>query len=182
MVELERQHMKYVALLRGINVGGNRKVPMAELRHVFENQGFADVSTYINSGNVIFSADIEPCAVDIERAIAEQFGFIVDTLIISQPKLTSIAEALPNEWTNDTEHKSDVAFLFSGIDKPGILSTIGYNPVVESMIYLPGVIITNISRRNQPKSSLLRLMGTPLYRRMTIRNVNTVRKLARLVG
>ncbi len=174
--------MKYIALLRGINVGGNRKVPMAELRQLFEDMGYTDVSTYINSGNVIFSAEAEPNVADIERAMAEHFGFAVDTLIISQPKLTSIAEALPNEWTNDTEHKSDVAFLFSGIDKPGILSTIGYNPVVESMIYLPGAIITNISRRNQPKSSLLRLMGTPLYRRMTIRNVNTVRKLARLVG
>ncbi|MBP7775200.1 MAG: DUF1697 domain-containing protein [Candidatus Saccharimonadales bacterium] len=172
--------MKYVALLRGINVGGNRKVPMAELRHVFENRGFADVSTYINSGNVIFSAGIVPRVTDIERAIAKHFGFAVETLVISQAKLASVAKAIPDEWTNDTEQKSDVVFLFPDIDKPDILSTVGYNPAVESMIYLPGVIITNISRNNQPKSSLLKLVGTPLYQRMTIRNVNTVRKLAEL--
>ncbi len=174
--------MKYVALLRGINVGGNRKVPMAELRKVFENLGFADVSTYINSGNVIFSAEFEPNVADIERAIAEHFGFAVDTLVISQAKLASVAKAIPNEWTNDAVQKSDVVFLFPDIDKPGILSTIGYNSVVESMIYLPGVIIMNISRNNQPKSSLLKLVGTPLYRRMTIRNVTTARKLAGLVA
>lgn len=173
--------MKYVALLRGINVGGNRKVPMAELRHVFENQGFADVSTYINSGNVIFSAAVEPRAADIERAMAEQFGFIVDTLIVSRVKLTSVAQTIPDEWANDAEQKSDVVFLFPDIDTADILATIGYNLTIESMIYLPGAIITNISRNNQPKSSLLRLIGTPLYRRMTIRNVNTVRKLAELV-
>lgn len=174
--------MRYVALLRGINVGGNRKVPMMELRHLFEDMGYTDVSTYINSGNVIFSAAVEPHAADIERAMAEQFGFAVDMLIVSQAKLTSVAGATPDEWTNDAEQKSDVVFLFPDIDTADILAIIGHNPVVESMLYLPGAIITNISRNNQPKSSLLRLMGTPLYRRMTIRNVNTVRKLAALVG
>lgn len=174
--------MKYIALFRGINVGGNRKVSMIELRQLFEDMGYTDVSTYINSGNVIFSAAVEPHAADIERAMAEQFGFAVDTLVISQAKLVSIAEVIPHEWTNDAEQKTDVAFLFPDIDTAGILSTIGYNPAVESMQYMPGVIIMTISRSNQPKSSLLKLVGTPLYRRMTIRNANTVRKLAVLVG
>lgn len=154
---------------------------MMGLRQLFEDMGYTDVSTYINSGNVIFSAEFEPNVADIERAIAEHFGFTVDTLVISQAKLVSIAEAIPDEWSNDAVQKSDVVFLFSDIDKPGVLSTVGYNSVVESMIYLPGVIITNISRNNQPKSSLLKLVGTPLYRRMTIRNVHTVRKLAEMV-
>ena len=52
--------MKYVALLRGVNAGGNRKVPMAELRETFADMDFSDVSTYINSGNVIFSSQSKP--------------------------------------------------------------------------------------------------------------------------
>lgn len=155
---------------------------MIELRRLFEDMGYTDVSTYINSGNVIFSAEVKPNAADLERAIAERFGFAVDTLVISQAKLTSVAEAIPDKWTNDAEQRTDVVFLFPDIDKPDILATIGYNPAVESMLYLPGAIIMNISRINQPKSSLLRLISTSLYQRMTIRNANTVRKLAVLVG
>ena len=52
--------MKYVALLRGVNAGGNRKVPMAELRETFADMDFSDISTYINSGNVIFSSAVLP--------------------------------------------------------------------------------------------------------------------------
>lgn len=173
--------MKYVALLRGINVGGNRKVSMAELRAAFEQMGFTEVSTYINSGNVIFAADSVPDASKIERVLAENFGFEINVLVLNAAEVASVAEAIPNEWLNNTEQKSDVVYLFPDVDSPDIMSKIGYRPEFETIYYLPGALITNVSRQNQPKSSLIKLMGTPLYRRMTIRNVTTARKLALLV-
>jgi uncharacterized protein (DUF1697 family) len=174
--------MKHVALLRGINVGGNRRVPMADLRAVFADMGFTDVSSYINSGNVIFSADTEPNSAEIERVLNSRFGFAIETLVLSAAKVIAVAEAIPSEWLNDSEQKSDVLFLFPDVDSSDVLDNIGYRPEFETIYYVPGALITNVLRQNQPKSSLVKLIGTPLYRRMTIRNITTARKLAALVG
>lgn len=174
-------YMKYVSLLRGINVGGNRKVPMAQLKQVFEGMGFGDVSTYINSGNVIFSAATKPNTATIEQRLALHFGFAIDTLVLSAAELASVADAIPGEWANDTEQKSDVAFLFPDVDSPDIVQTIGHKPDIETMRYVPGALLMNISRQNQSKGSLLKIVSMPLYRRMTLRNVTTVRRLAELV-
>lgn len=154
---------------------------MADLRKVFENLGFTEVSTYINSGNVIFSADVTPSASKIEQILLARFGFTIDTLVLSAVEVMSVAEAIPDEWLNDTEQKSDVLYLFPDIDSPDIIHGIGYRPEFETIHYMPGALISNVTRKNQPKSCLVRLIGTPLYRRMTIRNVTTARKLADLV-
>ena len=172
--------MKYVALLRGINVGGNRTVPMTDLRQVFAGLGFSGISTYINSGNVIFSSSQVPDAAQIEAALKRHFGFTIGTLVLSQVKLASVISAIPSKWANDTAQKSDIAFLFDDADSPDIVKRVGYRSEIETFIYVPGALIMNISRTNQPKGSLLKLVGTPLYRQMTIRNINTVHKLADL--
>lgn len=171
--------MTYVALLRGINVGGNRKVLMAELRQVFAGIGFTDVVTYINSGNVMFRSDIAPDVTLIQKTMEEYFGFATDTLVLSADQLRAIASAIPSEWENNhTDQKSDVCFLFPDVDSPGMLEDLGVRPEFETVVYVPGAILSNVSRENQSKSSLLKIVGTPLYRRMTVRNVTTVRKLA----
>lgn len=70
--------MIYIALLRGINVGGNNKVAMLELRSVFEQAGMKNVTTYINSGNVIFESELSKnkLASMLELAIEQKFGFL----------------------------------------------------------------------------------------------------------
>src|SRR4051795_13619494 len=76
---------RFVALLRGINVGGHRKVPMARLREVLEAAGFEDVATYVQSGNVVLTAPARRAAArvgrDIEAAIEAGFGFPVDVVV-----------------------------------------------------------------------------------------------------
>lgn len=175
--------MNYVALLRRINAGGNRRVPMAELRELFASLGFTDVSTYVNSGNVIFSSTTTPNQTVVENAIENKFGFTVDTLILSADEFLSIANAVPSEWQNDyTDHKSDVCFLFADVDSPDVIDRIAPKSDIETIHYIPGAVLSNVTRQNQPKSSLKRLIGTPLYARMTMRNITTVRKLAELIG
>jgi uncharacterized protein (DUF1697 family) len=179
--------MKYVALVRGINVGGNHRVPKTEFQAVLEGLGFRDVVIYINSGNAVFASDTQPKAADVQAALEKHFGFAIPTLILSADKVKAIAAAIPPEWTNDAPkpdksgQKSDVLYLFDDVNAPDIIEKLGHRPEVETMIYVDGAVLANISRKDQSRYSLLRLMGTPLYRRMTIRNITTAKKLAELV-
>lgn len=174
--------MNYVALLRGINVGGNSKVAMAELKACFERAGFTSVKTYINSGNVLFSASdgAEDIVETIEKHIEATFGFRVAVLIVSVPQLHQIAQVIPADWLNNTEQKTDVVFLWPKVDSPTVIEQIGLNANIEQFKYVPGALVWNISRKNVTKSKLLRIVGTDLYKQMTVRNVNTVRKLVEL--
>ncbi len=86
--------MRYVAFLRGINVGGNKKVPMADLRSCLEKAGFKNVKTLLNSGNVAFDASAADDK-DIRTIIEKQFGFSVDTLVRTQDSLKKIVAEYP---------------------------------------------------------------------------------------
>lgn len=179
--------MRYVVLLRGVNAGGNRRVPKQEFQAVLEKLGFRDVIIYINSGNAIFTSDNAVDENKVQSALEEHFGFTIPTLLISGEKIVEIANSIPHDWANDAPRpdksgqKSDVIYLFDEINTPDILSRIGYKPGIENMIYINGAVLTNITRRNQSKGSLQKLIGTDLYSYMTIRNINTARKLAELI-
>ena len=178
--------MIYVALLRGVNVGGNHRVPKADLQAVLEGLRFRNVRIYLNSGNAVFTSNDRVEAATVQRALEYCFGFAIPTLILPGDKIQRIAEMIPTDWTNDsprpdkTGQKSDVLYLFNDINSPSILNKIGYNSEIEKMIYTDGAIITNISRANQSKGSLQKLIGSSLYSNITIRNINTAKKLAEL--
>ncbi|MCU1579031.1 MAG: hypothetical protein JWP19_1235 [Rhodoglobus sp.] len=86
---------RQVALLRGINVGGNSTVPMATLRVIFAELGCTDVATVLNSGNVVFSGDVTAAA--LEKRIFEETGVSTRVLIVDGPRLRGIVEAMPFE-------------------------------------------------------------------------------------
>jgi uncharacterized protein (DUF1697 family) len=176
--------MRYVALLRGVNVGGNNKVEMAALRSVFEAAGMESVKTYINSGNVIFTSpedDQAQLTVTLEEAIAERFGFPVDILLLDAGRATAIAAAIPATWTNDDFQRCDVLYLWQDVDEPAVVDRLGLDPSVEDVLYTPGAAIRRVDRVNAGKSRLTKVVGTHLYRRITIRNCNTARKLQELL-
>ncbi|MFZ1249784.1 MAG: DUF1697 domain-containing protein [Candidatus Saccharimonadales bacterium] len=174
--------MKYVALLRGINVGGNHRVEMDRLKAVFEAAGYQGVTTYINSGNVVFESVEKPVAAELQKRIAKEFGFEVPLVVVSANTLCRIADSIPDGWQNDTIQKSDVVFLFPAVDDASIVMKLGMNSDIETGVYVPGALLVNIERRHQSRSSMLKVVGTPLYQHMTIRNINTARKLAELVA
>ena len=176
--------MRYVALLRGINVGGNKKVEMKKLKATFERLGYTDVVTYINSGNVVFdtrNTETKKLRNSIEQLMVKDFGFEVPTLVVSADALQPIVKAIPSDWTNDDEWKTDVCFLWEEIDDSTIIEKLGYDETIETMVYIPGVVIWHVSRANQHKSKLVKIVGTKLYTQMTVRNINTVRKLSALL-
>lgn len=176
-------NMIYVALLRGINVGGNHKVEMAQLKILFEGLGCTEVRTYINSGNVIFKDErpintLEPL---IETAIEERFGFKVRIVLRDSQNIAMLCQEIPVDWTNGAEQKTDVMFLWEEVDSPDALSQLVIKPEIERVQYLPGAIIWNIDRENVARGSGVKIIGTDLYKHMTMRNINTVRKLHQLM-
>jgi uncharacterized protein (DUF1697 family) len=174
----------HVALLRGINVGGSNRVNMKELKTVFEAASMQSVKTYINSGNVLFSTNVsDRTALTqlLEQAIAEHFGFPVSVLPRDVNELRDIVNALPEHWTNDETTKCDVMFLWDEVDRPSVLEQLDFDPEVEDVRYTPGAVIRCIARKNATRSRLPRIVGTPLYQRVTIRNCNTARKLLQIM-
>ena len=106
--------MRYVALIRGINVGGKAKLPMADLRAVVTGLGHADVATYIQSGNVIFTSHRHDSATlerEIERAIARETRLEVSVLIRSQAELTAVVAGNPFPESAARPSELHVSFL-----------------------------------------------------------------------
>ncbi len=178
------QVMKYVALLRGINVGGNNKIEMQRLKACFEALGFENVSTYINSGNVIFetSDKSEPKIVSkIEKAIKKEFGFAVRVVVRDNKNIAKLLQATPADWHNNAEQKTDVLFLWDEYCNTKSLELITTNPNVDTLKYIDGAIVWHLEKKNYPKSGMNKFIGTEVYTHMTARNINTLRKLAELM-
>jgi uncharacterized protein (DUF1697 family) len=176
--------MIYVALLRGINVGGKNKVEMRKLKTTFEDVGMGHVTTYINSGNVVFSDNRRKpprIASVLEQAIAADLSLEIKVLIRDLPAIKKVLKALPDEWTTDATMRCDVMFLWEGFDRKDVLEKWTIKPEIEDVKYVPGAVIWRIDRANVTRSRMTKLVGTDLYRGMTIRNSNTVRKLAELM-
>lgn len=176
--------MTYVALLRGINVGGNSKVEMKKLKTVFEELGFTNVRTYINSGNVIFQDgkhSPEALTKKLEKAIEKDIGFAIPTLVKDFNDIKAANEALPDSWINDSTMKCDVMFLWKEVDSKKVLDELPEKKEFEDVKYIPGAVLWRIDRDNVTKSRMLKIIGTKLYSQMTVRNCNTVRKLYSLM-
>lgn len=173
---------RYVALLRGINVGGNNKVEMSKLKTLFTKLGCTDVVTYINSGNVIFDSAEETDALllDIEKALKKLLGFPVRIVLREIKNIRKLASAIPADWTNDTEQRTEVLFLWKEFDSKKTLDLIQQNPGVDRLKYVPGAIVWNLERKDINRSGMRKFIGTAVYKNMTGRNVNTVRKLAEM--
>lgn len=176
--------MRYVALLRGVNVGGANKVSMAELRNVFETEGMTAVDSYINSGNIIFSTEMQHRAELVsllESSLKEHTGLDIDVQLRNEDELAAVVEAIPQEWKNDDSMKCDVVFLQPDVDRAETLEELMPRPGIEDALYIPGVIVWRVDRKDATRSRLTRIVGTPLYGRVTVRNCNTTRKLLELL-
>ncbi len=175
-----------LALLRGINVGGNKKVAMSELKKLFASLGYTTVSTYINSGNVLFKSAATLTgkaraheARLIETALEKHFGFTITVMLRTASELLDLAAHIPKTWANDTEQRTDILFLADAYDSANSIQ-LAKHTAVDTLKYHSGALMWNVSRVQYSKSGLHAFIGSELYKNMTARNVNTVRTLARL--
>ncbi|HVJ20103.1 MAG TPA: DUF1697 domain-containing protein [Polyangiaceae bacterium] len=178
--------MKYVALLRGINVGGNNLIKMAELELCFERQGFGNVSTYIQSGNVIFEAGGGSRAEltnKVERALSTTFGYSAKVVLRSQKQLQQIVTAAPKGFGKQpAKYRTDVIFLKEPLTVALAMKTVLTRPGVDQVHAGRGVLYFSRLVSQASRSLLGKIVGTPVYQNMTIRNWNTTTKLLALMA
>ncbi|HTO14729.1 MAG TPA: DUF1697 domain-containing protein [Edaphocola sp.] len=175
--------MVYVALLRGINVGGHNKVEMKQLKATFESIGLRKVVTYINSGNIIFEDNTKKAAdlvSSIEQAIKTDFLLDIKVILRSFDRLQTICQKLPKDWVKNEIMRTDILFLWDAIDLPNIVEQLPITKI-DNVIYTPGAILWNVLDKNYDNSGMLKLMTSKLSKSMTIRNVNTFRKIFQIM-
>jgi len=172
--------MVYVALLRGINVGGKNRVDMKLLKATFERVGMKSVVTYINSGNIIFideghtKAEIAKL---LEKAIAEEFALNIKVMVRSLADFDPMMAVLPDSWKNNNQMKGDVLFLGEEVDLEEVKNKLIIKPGIDMVIFAPGAILWAVETDKVTKSGLFKIVGTDLYKAMTVRNANTTRKI-----
>ncbi len=162
--------MKYIALLRGINVGGNSLVKMSDLKKSFEDLGFKNVMTYINSGNVIFEGNVK----NISKLPWK-------TVVISEKELKEVIDNAPNSWKKDDLRKY-VAFLLPPVKPEDVLKEITLKEDVDYIDVGKNVLYMSTKLEGISKSSFKDLIKTVSYKSMTMRNFNTVEKLLKLTS
>lgn len=172
--------MVYVALLRGINVGGKNKIDMKMLKDTFIRIGMESVITYINSGNVVFANSKYTKAeitILLQKAILEDFQLDIKVLVRSIKDFEDMMKILPESWKNDEIMRSDILFLWNEIDRETLLGELKIKPQIDTVMYVSGAILWAVDKENTAKSGMQKLVGTSLYKKMTVRNVNTTRKI-----
>ena len=175
----------YVALLRGINVGGNNPVPMAGLRDAFAELGATGVSTYIQSGNVLFDggrAGHDTWVKRLEAHLAERFGYHARVTLRSHEELRAIVDGAPRGFGQDPHaYRSDVVFLLGPSTAPEVVPQMRARDGVDSMTAGDGVVYFERLIARATQSHLSKVVGTPVYREMTIRNWRTTTTLLRML-
>ncbi|MCY3616828.1 MAG: DUF1697 domain-containing protein [Acidimicrobiaceae bacterium] len=174
----------YVALLRGINVGGKNIVRMADLRAAFEDAGYAAVSTYIQSGNVLFDSDEPRASLEhrIEAMLESTFGLSLVVVVRSHRQLRNVVGRAPDSFgaAPDTYH-SDVIFLKTPLSSSQALEAVDLREGVDQAWPGAGVLYFSRLSARLSQSRLSRITSTPQYQSMTIRNWNTTTKLLTLL-
>ncbi len=177
--------MRYVALLRGINVGGKTLVKMAELKACFEHLGFDGVSTYIASGNVLFEADAQDdadLASSIEAALERKLDLPLKVVVLDQQAYARIVAAIPRSWIGNDAVRANVAFVRPGTDASEIVLELDPDPAIEEMTAVDGAVLWATRRDSINRSVVRKLIGAPAYKELTIRNLNTTLKLHDLLA
>jgi uncharacterized protein (DUF1697 family) len=174
----------FVALLRGINVGGNNMISMSALKASFERLGFSDVSTYINSGNILFRtkiADARKLEIKIERMLAADYTLPCKVVVRSADEIASLVKKLPKDWTGDKEWRYNVIFLRHTIDSKDVVVGVKWKPDIEKVTYVPGTLLWCARVKDITKTAMVKLSSQKIFQDMTVRNLNTTRKLHELM-
>jgi uncharacterized protein (DUF1697 family) len=176
---------KFIALLRGINVGGKNKISMPELKTVLEDIGYKDVITYINSGNVIFSSNdnnLEEIRSKCELAIMDNFNLNIIVTIISAKNFSVALQNAPDWWDKNPQSKHNAIFVIPPATVTEILEQVGIaKPEYEQVGYHGQVIFWSAPIETFSRTRWAKIVGKPAYNSVTIRNANTTKKLLQLL-
>ena len=174
----------FVALLRGVNVGGNNMISMSSLKKSFETMGFTHVMTYINSGNIIFKtkeADPRKLEKRIEQMLAKEYELDSKVVVRSLPEMANLVQSLPPRWNGDTSWRYNVMFLRHTIDSEEILTELPAKDDIEEICYRKGTVLWCVQASEANRTNMHKLPSKKIFKDMTVRNHNTTRKLYELM-
>ena len=176
---------RFVALLRGINVGGNNLIRMPELKSCFEKQGLRDVVTYIQSGNVLFSAPAAGGAKltsQLEHTLARTFNYKATLVLRNRRQMEDIVGRAPARFGEaPASYRYDVIFLKEPLTAAVAIETVPVKDGVDEVCTGPGVLYFSRLVSKAAESRLSRVVSLPIYKSMTIRNWNTTTKLTEMM-
>lgn len=173
----------FVCLLRGINVGGNNMISMSSLKTSFERMGFTDVTTYINSGNIIFRAkggDARKLETKIERMLEREYKLGCKVVVRSFAEIAALVKSLPKTW-NDERWKYNVIFLRHSIDSEDVVDRLNARRDIEEVVYRPGTLLWSAKVSDVSRTAMQKLPGQKIFQEMTVRNLNTTKKIYELM-
>lgn len=170
-----------MALLRGINVGGNNLIPMAELRAAVAATGARDVATYIQSGNVLFDGagrDAASWSATLEATLAERFGLPLRVVVRSHADLRAIVDGAPAGFGAEPDRfRSDVMFLRPPAAPDEVVGALVPKAGVDRLAAGDSVVYFERLAARAAQSALSKIIGLPVYQHLTIRNWRTTTRL-----
>jgi uncharacterized protein (DUF1697 family) len=178
--------VQYLALLRGINVGGKNIIKMADLKASFESMGFSDVRTYIQSGNVVFvtsEKDNAKLTDRIEKALSKRFNYTSRLVLVAHPEMKKIVAGAPKGFGDDPDtYRYDVIFLKEPLTPAKAMEQVSVREEVDQAYKGKYVLYFSrlVSRATQ--SHLNKIILLPMYQNMTIRNWNTTTRLLAIMN
>ena len=176
--------MKYVLLLRGINVGGKNKVAMSDLKDMISKLGYENVITYINSGNIIFETNDNKEIVRVKIShMLETFPFSINKVILTQEEYLDEISNLP-EWWSEELFRKDVLFYSDEVDYSVMKERIKIMPLNDEMVHFGkrAVFWGKCNEKNYLSTSYHKLlMKESFYKSITIRNAKTFEKIIELL-
>ena len=180
--------MEYVALLRGINVGGKNKVVMSELREQIAAAGLVNVRTYINSGNLLFEAEADiPCedvAQAIEQVLELRYDFPIHLALLTAQDYLAQLDELPDWWYGEVARR-DALFYTRGLDRGHVRERIEAMELGDEAVYFGehAVFWGKFDEKSFLKTAYhKRLLREDFYRQVTIRSGSTVEKIAAMLS
>jgi uncharacterized protein (DUF1697 family) len=180
-----RTESRHIALLRGINVGGNNIIKMFDLRACFEAMGFTGVATYIQSGNVIFSsrpASKTKLTKLIEKELSDKFGYASSVVLISAKEMELVVAQAPSGFgTRPEQYRYDVLFVKEPLTAEAALDHVTTKPGVDQVQSGGHALYFRRLISKAAQSHLSKLTQRPVYKNLTIRNWNTTTKLLAMI-
>lgn len=178
--------VNYLALLRGVNVGGNGLISMPSLRQTLTNSGLDNVRTYIQSGNILFTsaiADRNKLSKIIHDCIAANFNLDVALVLFTKDEWQIVIDEAPSWWGTDPEWKHNLIALLPPTSVTETIEAIGVlKPDIEAVQAGNGVVYQSMSFKLFGHTTTGKLAANPIYKKMTIRNYNTATKLLALLN
>jgi uncharacterized protein (DUF1697 family) len=175
--------VKYVALLRGINVGGNAVIRMADLRKLVEGCGFNDVRTFIQSGNILFSSDEKDPAAVSSRLESCLSGHLAHSgiIVLTHAGFRAVVAGAPPDWNSRKDLRCYIAFIKNPLTAGEVIKELKPKEGVDFVKAGPGAVYMSTLLSGITKTGFTKLIGTAAYQGITMRNYNTVRKLMSLM-